>query len=98
MDRSQPDGFIQVIVGQLRTTHAASQILHQNTHLLEQLALGTLDHVAITIVPLHLEKLNNARAATLARENEIELNENETESQPQSQNQPPSVEETEQVH
>lgn len=54
--RNHPDGFIQVVVGQLRTGNPMSQILHQNAHFIEQLALGDIDGVVTTIVPLHLEK------------------------------------------
>jgi hypothetical protein len=51
-----PDGFIQVVLGNLRTGNPMSQILHQNAHLIEQLALGDLEGVVTTIVPLHLER------------------------------------------
>jgi hypothetical protein len=54
-----PDGFIQVVLGQLRTGNPMSQILHQNAHLIEQLALGDIDGVVTTIVPLHLAKVKN---------------------------------------
>jgi amino acid transporter len=57
--RNNPDGFIQVVVGQLRTSNPMSQILHQNAHFIEQLALGDIDGVVTTMVPLHLEKFKN---------------------------------------
>ncbi|MDQ3247774.1 MAG: APC family permease [Chloroflexota bacterium] len=57
--RANPGGFIQGVLGQLRTGHTVSQILHQNAHLIEQLALDDIDGVVTTVVPLHLEKFKD---------------------------------------
>ncbi|MBK8050927.1 MAG: hypothetical protein IPK16_29810 [Anaerolineales bacterium] len=43
------------MLGELRTGNPLSQILHQNAHFIEQLALGDLDGVVTTIVPFPLE-------------------------------------------
>jgi len=72
--RHNPGGFIQVVVGQLRTGNPMSQILHQNAHFIEQLALGDIDGVVTTVVPLHLEKFkdeikpDNAEPAPVAHQ------------------------------
>lgn len=50
-----PDGYIHVIMGQLRTGNPATQFLHQNSHFIEQLALHDIENVVTTIVPLHLD-------------------------------------------
>ncbi|MFN8442155.1 MAG: APC family permease [Caldilineaceae bacterium] len=50
-----PDGYIHVVMGQLRTGNPATQFLHQNSHFIEQLALHDIDNVVTTIVPLHLD-------------------------------------------
>ena len=42
-------------MGELRTGNALTQLLHQNAHIIEQLALRGLDRVVTTIVPLELE-------------------------------------------
>ena len=49
------DGYVHVIMGELRTGNALTQLLHQNAHIIEQLALRGLDRVVTTIVPLELE-------------------------------------------
>ncbi|MCX6049105.1 MAG: hypothetical protein NT075_28730, partial [Chloroflexi bacterium] len=64
--RNNPGGFIQVVVGQLRTGNPMSQILHQNAHFIEQLALGDIDGVVTTVVPLHLEKFKDETAEVAA--------------------------------
>ncbi len=53
----QPDGFVQVLMGQLRTGSPLSQLLHQNSHFIEQLALQDLDRVLVTVVPIQLSVL-----------------------------------------
>ncbi|MBK8049022.1 MAG: hypothetical protein IPK16_19070 [Anaerolineales bacterium] len=53
--KQNPGGFIHVVLGELRTGNPLSQILHQNAHFIEQLALGDLDGVVTTIVPFPLE-------------------------------------------
>ncbi len=60
--REHPDGFIQVVLGQLHTGNPASQILHQNAHFIEQLALADIDGVVTTIVPLNLRKYKEESA------------------------------------
>ncbi|MFN8474811.1 MAG: APC family permease [Anaerolineae bacterium] len=50
----EPDGYVQVIVGQLQTGNPWSQILHQNAHFIEQLALQDLDRVVTTVLPIQL--------------------------------------------
>lgn len=50
-----PNGYIHVILGQLRTGNPASQFLHQNSHFIEQLALHDIDNVVTTVVPFHLD-------------------------------------------
>jgi hypothetical protein len=64
--REHPDGFIQVVLGQLHTGNPASQILHQNAHFIEQLALADIDGVVTTIVPLNLRKYKEEFAHTTA--------------------------------
>ena len=61
--KEHPDGYIQVIMGELRTGNALSQLLHQNTHIIEQLALRGLERVITTVVPLELEQLEEETAA-----------------------------------
>jgi hypothetical protein len=63
--REHPEGYVQVIMGELRTGHALGQLLHQNAHIIEQLALRGLDRVVTTIVPLELEQLE-AEVASVA--------------------------------
>jgi amino acid transporter len=53
--RHNPGGFIHVVLGELRTGNPLSQILHQNAHFIEQLALSDLDGVVTTVVPFPLE-------------------------------------------
>ena len=50
----EPDGYIQVIVGQLQTGNPWTQLLHQNAHFIEQLALQDLDRVVTTVLPIQL--------------------------------------------
>lgn len=54
------DGYIQVILGELRTGNAATQILHQNAHIIERLALSDLPRVITTTVPFLLEHFDRA--------------------------------------
>lgn len=54
--RQNPGGFVQVVLGQLRTGHPMSQVLHQNAHIIEQLALHDLEGVVTTVVPFQLEQ------------------------------------------
>jgi amino acid transporter len=54
--KENPQGYVQVIMGELRTSSALSQMLHQNAHIIEQLALRGLDRVVTTVVPLQLEQ------------------------------------------
>jgi hypothetical protein len=60
--REHPDGYVQVIMGELRTGGTLSQLLHQNAHIIEQLALRGLERVITTIVPLELEQLEEESA------------------------------------
>jgi hypothetical protein len=53
--KHNPGGFIHVVLGELRTGNAMTQVLHQNAHLIEQLALSDLDGVVTTVVPFPLE-------------------------------------------
>jgi len=62
--KHNPDGFVQVVLGQLRTGHAMSQLLHQNAHLIEQLALDDIEGVVTTIVPIHIEQFRKVTAKT----------------------------------
>jgi amino acid transporter len=59
-----PGGFVQVLLGQLQTGNPLTQILHQNAHLIEQLALDDIDGVVTTIVPFQLEELAAESAQT----------------------------------
>lgn len=52
--KSNPGGFIHVVLGELRTGNAMTQVLHQNAHLIEQLALSDLDGVITSVVPFQL--------------------------------------------
>ncbi|MSP13022.1 MAG: hypothetical protein EXR62_08690 [Chloroflexi bacterium] len=55
--QEDPDGFVNVVIGELVTGSPLTQILHQNSHFIQQLALQDLDGVVITIVPVQLRKL-----------------------------------------
>jgi hypothetical protein len=57
--KQNPGGFIHVVLGELRTGNALTQVLHQNAHFIEQLALSDLNGVVTTVVPFPLE--DNAR-------------------------------------
>ncbi len=57
----EPDGFVQVIVGQLQTGNPWTQLLHQNAHFIEQLALQDLDRVVTTVLPIQLYGRSRAR-------------------------------------
>ncbi len=52
-----PEGFVQVVLGQLQTGNALTQVLHQNSHFIEQLAIQDLDRVVTTVVPIQLYEL-----------------------------------------
>jgi amino acid transporter len=54
--RQTPGGYVHVILGELRTGNPMAQILHQNAHFIEHLALSNLDGVLTTVVPFSLEK------------------------------------------
>ncbi len=55
--KDEPNGYVQVILGQLQTGNAWSQVLHQNAHFIEQLALQDLDRVVTTVLPIQLYSL-----------------------------------------
>ncbi|MFN8485094.1 MAG: APC family permease [Anaerolineae bacterium] len=57
----EPDGYVQVIVGQLQTGNPWTQLLHQNAHFIEQLALQDLDRVVTTVLPIQLYGSNRGR-------------------------------------
>ncbi len=57
----EPDGYVQVIVGQLQTGNPWSQLLHQNAHFIEQLALQDLDRVVTTVLPIQLHSLEDGQ-------------------------------------
>ncbi len=59
---SDPNMFIHVILGQLQTGNSMTQLLHQNSHFIEQLALQDLDNVATTVVPINLTTLEKTAA------------------------------------
>lgn len=71
--KEHPDGYIQVVMGELRTHHPLSQILHQNAHLIEQLSLRGFERVVTTIVPLQLEHLDGEDTATIPSEEAEEV-------------------------
>lgn len=52
-------GYVHIIMGELRTGNTLTQLLHQNAHLIEQLALRGLDRVVTTIVPLELDAIDH---------------------------------------
>ncbi len=52
---ANPGGYVQVIMGELRTGNTATQALHQNAHIIQRLALSDLPGVVATIVPFQLE-------------------------------------------
>ena len=55
--KEEPNGYVQVILGQLQTGNPWSQFLHQNAHFIEQLALQDLDRVVTTVLPIQLHSL-----------------------------------------
>jgi hypothetical protein len=58
-----PEGYVQVIMGQLQTGNPLTQLLHQNSHMVEQLALQDLERVVTTVVPIQLQALVAAAPA-----------------------------------
>jgi amino acid transporter len=60
--KQHPDGFIQVVMGQLRTGNPMTQALHQNAHVIEQLALSDLPGVVATVVPFQLETYGDSES------------------------------------
>jgi amino acid transporter len=58
-----PGSYVQVIMGQLQTGNPLTQLLHQNSHMVEQLALQDLERVVTTIVPINLLALATSAAA-----------------------------------
>jgi hypothetical protein len=65
--RQDPGGYVQVIMGELRTGNTATQALHQNAHIIQRLALNDLPGVAATVVPFqlapHLDANGNGQEA-----------------------------------
>jgi hypothetical protein len=57
--RQHPGGYVHLVIGELRTGNPMSQILHQNAHIIEQLALNDFDGVVTTIVPFALERYDH---------------------------------------
>ena len=53
--RKNPEGYVHIVMGELRTGSPMAQILHQNAHFIEQLALNGLDGVLTTVVPFSLD-------------------------------------------
>ena len=53
--RKTPDGYIHIVMGELRTSNPMSRLLHQNAHIIEQVALNDIEGVVTTIVPFNLE-------------------------------------------
>jgi hypothetical protein len=52
---AHPNGYVQVVMGELRTGNTATQALHQNAHIIQRLALNDIPGVVATIVPFQLE-------------------------------------------
>lgn len=71
--QENPDTYIQVVLGQLRTGHAMAQLLHQNSHFIEQLALQDLERVVTTVVPIQLQTLEATALPTLDDEDDGEV-------------------------
>lgn len=71
--KEHPEGYIQVVLGELRTHSPLAQILHQNAHIIEQLALRDFERVVTTVVPLQLELLDAVDTATIPTEQPDEL-------------------------
>ena len=53
--RQNPEGYVHIVMGELRTGNPMAQLLHQNAHFIEQLALNGLDGVLTTVVPFSLD-------------------------------------------
>ena len=79
--KQNPGGYVHLVMGELRTGNPLSQILHQNAHFIEQLALGDLRGVITTVVPFPLEEFSglNDRPDALTIEAEDEMSEDVTE-------------------
>jgi amino acid transporter len=79
--KQNPGGYVHLVMGELRTGNPLSQILHQNAHFIEQLALGDLRGVITTVVPFPLEEFGgfNDRPDVLSLEVEDETGEDMTE-------------------
>jgi amino acid transporter len=58
-----PNSYVHIVMGELRTGNTFTQLLHQNAHIIEQLALRGLDRVVTTIVPLELDALTEQPVA-----------------------------------
>jgi len=58
-----PDMILHVVMGELLTGNPLTQILHQNSHYIQQLALQDLDNVVISIVPVKLKNLERDGAS-----------------------------------
>jgi len=81
--RQQKHGYVQVIMGELRTGSPATQALHQNAHIIQRLALNDLPGVVATIVPFQLENYRNGAEPAVdgsARNHHSPLDEHTTES------------------
>ncbi len=60
LHKTDPDGYVQVIMGELRTGNTATQALHQNAHIIQRLALNDIPNIVATIVPFQLESYRNS--------------------------------------
>lgn len=71
--KQTPGGFIHVVLGELRTGNALTQVLHQNAHFIEQLALSDLNGVVTTVVPFQLEEQASETPETGLEEELVEM-------------------------
>lgn len=71
--KQTPGGFIHVVLGELRTGNALTQVLHQNAHFIEQLALSDLNGVVTTVVPFPLEEQFTETQETGQEEELVEM-------------------------
>lgn len=64
-----PDMILHVVMGELLTGNPLTQILHQNSHFIQQLALQDLDNIVISIVPVKLKDLEWDNKSALPQDN-----------------------------
>lgn len=71
IQEENPGCFVHVILGQLVMDSLWEQALHQNSALIFNLALATMERVAVTVVPYQIRRTNGYGAATEEHNHDI---------------------------